>query len=625
MNGTDPLGSYEERAARFRAEADVTGRREQHVAHARLFAFAAGLFLLVRMEVRGGSTAGVLGLALALAAFALLVAVHDRLRRRRLRLTALATINREGVERLGRRFRALPVPPALPDLADHPYATDLDALGVASLEQLAGPTATSAGHARLREWLLAPAPAAEVARRQEAVQELAGEVELRDAFAAAGRLGGLPGAAEISRFQAWALGREPRRRLVSWVALAGFPVATAVLLTAALAGLLPGWPWLLALVAQTLLALVLAADAAARFEQAFPRSAMFRGSAPLFRLLREMRPRSAALKDLHGELEASGRHPDLAFRTLERLMELADARRNGFGFLLHLATLWQYHVLLALERWRRRHGPHVPVWFDRLASIDALSALAALRHDHPDWSFPVVRDGARPRLAARGLGHPLLRRDARVDNDVELPGPGGFLLVTGSNMSGKSTLLRTIGANAVLAQAGAPVCAAALEISSCRVWTSMRVQDSLERGVSRFLAELSRIRDVVAAAPAAGAPEPPLLYLFDEILQGTNTAERRIAARSVLRHLLRRHAFGAITTHDLTLADAPDLVRSATAVHFTEEVGRQDGRVTMTFDYRLRPGLAQSTNALVLVEMMGLATGAEDAPPEGEAAHREEG
>jgi DNA mismatch repair ATPase MutS len=208
----------------------------------------------------------------------------------------------------------------------------------------------------------------------------------------------------------------------------------------------------------------------------------------------------------------------------------------------------------------------------------------------------------------------LLSAEQRVTNDLTLGPPGAFLLVTGSNMSGKSTLLRAAGVNAVLAQAGGPVCATSLRMPPLAIWTAMRISDSLERGVSFFMAELERLRDVVEAARAAGPaatedgqPAPPcILYLLDEILQGTNTAERQIAARRVIRLLLRCRAIGAVSTHDLTLADAPDLAAAAQAIHLTEIVVDGPEGARMTFDYQIREGIARSTNALRLLDMVGL-------------------
>jgi DNA mismatch repair ATPase MutS len=266
------------------------------------------------------------------------------------------------------------------------------------------------------------------------------------------------------------------------------------------------------------------------------------------------------------------------------------------------------HLCAALERWGAVHGRSVRDWLEALGEWEALSALATVSHDHPSWSTPVFDEGGAGALRAKALGHPLLPPGECVRNDVEVGPPGGFLLVTGSNMSGKSTLLRALGANAVLAAAGAPACAAALTLPPVRVHTSMRVEDSLAEGISLFMAELLRIKGVVAAAERAAGDGARVLYLLDEILHGTNTAERRIAARGVIRHLLASGAIGAVSTHDLALADVPDLAEAAHAVHFREEVRSRDGPGAgplLTFDYWLRVGIATTRNALKLLDAVG--------------------
>ena len=216
-------------------------------------------------------------------------------------------------------------------------------------------------------------------------------------------------------------------------------------------------------------------------------------------------------------------------------------------------------------------------------------------------------------LEAGALAHPLLPPGQAVPNDVRLGPPGTFLLVTGSNMAGKSTLLRALGANVVLAGAGAPVCARWLRLPSVRLWTAMRVEDSLRGGVSTFLAEARRIKAVV---DAAGAPGARLLYLLDEPFRGTNARERRIAVQRVIAHLVGSGAIGAVATHDLDLADGPPLAPAARPVHFAETVVAGAGGPGMTFDYRARPGLATSTNALRVLELVGLPTG-DDGEPSG--------
>jgi len=304
------------------------------------------------------------------------------------------------------------------------------------------------------------------------------------------------------------------------------------------------------------------------------------------------------------QLVAEGGGGAAAIRALARIIQWSELRRAAalLHFPIQALTLWDFHVLAAVERWRDRSGASVRAWLDALGDADALAVLAAVRHDCPAWCFPEIDAAARSYIAT-DLAHPLIPDDRRVGNDVEVGPAGTMLLVTGSNMSGKSTLLRAIGLNAVLAQAGAPACAASLTLPPVALQTSIRVQDSLELGLSYFMAALATLKRIVDAAEAGDPKGPLMLYLLDEILQGTNSGERAIAVRGVARHLLRSGAIGAMTTHDLAIAEAEPLSSSARLVHFTEQV-HEDG--TMSFDYRLRPGLAASRNAIRLMRLMGI-------------------
>ena len=293
-----------------------------------------------------------------------------------------------------------------------------------------------------------------------------------------------------------------------------------------------------------------------------------------------------------------------------RILGLSRLRAGAaiFHFVFQALTLWDFYVFFALDSWRRDVGHRVRGWMAAIGELDALSAFAHIHQDNPGWCFPDVHEagaGAPVELEAASLGHPLIPDDRRVANDVVVGPPGTLLLITGSNMSGKSTLLRAIGLNTVLAQAGGPVCATRMSMPAADLDTSIRIQDSLEHGLSYFMAALARLKGILDRArhPEDGRV---VLYLLDEILQGTNTAERSIAVRGVARHLLDAGAIGVMTTHDLGLAGEPPLSTAARLVHFTETI---DEHSHMTFDYRLRPGLATSRNALRLMQLIGMNLG----------------
>ncbi len=333
------------------------------------------------------------------------------------------------------------------------------------------------------------------------------------------------------------------------------------------------------------------------------------GYAELLGLLGEARFHSPLLRDLSARVAGDGVGAQEAMRRLHRLVLRSELRHSMAYLPIQALTLWDFHVADGLQRWQLSAGRRARDWLSALGSVDALAAAATVRHDNPAWAYPELSEGGPPTLEAADLAHPLLPDDVRVANDLALGPPGTFLFVTGSNMSGKSTLLRAIGSNVVLARTGAPVCASRLLIPPVALATSMRVHDSLQRGLSHFMAELERLRQVIDAAREADAEGGTLLYLLDDILQGTNTAERRTAVRVIVRHLLREWAIGCVTSHDLTLTEGADLAAASRPVHFSEDVEEGPEGARLTFDYKLRPGIATSKNALKLLEMIGLEVG----------------
>src|SRR6185295_7943568 len=261
---------------------------------------------------------------------------------------------------------------------------------------------------------------------------------------------------------------------------------------------------------------------------------------------------------------------DKAFQRLQRLAAWAEVRSSPMQHaLLQALFAWDCQIARAVERWRASSGAALDSWFSALAEIECLAALAGVASTNPTWVFPELECETPLRIHARNLGHPLLPDRGRVPNDVEIGPPGTVLLVTGSNMSGKSTLLRAIGLNLVMAQAGGPVCARRMAFPESDLQTSIRVTDSLERGLSYFMAALARLKGVVDAAEHE-RPGRVLVYLLDEILQGTNSLERGLAVRAVARQLLEAGAIGVMTTHDLSVAGEEPLASAAELVHFTE-------------------------------------------------------
>jgi predicted ATPase len=600
-----PTEVYRERRDRFRHDFEAETGRWNRIANLRLLAFALALVGVVWGLWAGVAPLWIVGLV-GLAAFFVLVRYHNLVGRERRRHEILCNISEEALRRHDRSWDDLPVRHSLRALPGEPYTGDLDIFGHASLFHLIETVGTRMGEEALGGWLREPAPAETVKGRQEAVSELAPMIDLRDELLLRGRLAGEE-KADPGPFLQWAQEEPwlPRRGWLVWWARAT-PVIVLPLLVGHLSGLTSYPFWLPFVVANILLMLYVARPVQGIMLRASSAEKGFRHFAESFELLSSAELESGELRGVQNRLKVEGATAHGLMRHFYRLTTLLIPPSAALYLPWQAVTLWDIHLLGAFERWQARAGKHAREWLEALGEAEALAAFGGLLHSNPGWAMPEI-DPTADRLRGEELGHPLIPPGKRVDNDVEVGPPGTFLLVTGSNMSGKSTLLRAIGVNVVLANAGGPVCARSLRLPPLALWTSMRVEDSLERGVSFFMAELERLKAVVDAAHSVrAAGERRLLYLLDEILQGTNTAERQIAARRIIMHLIKEGAIGAVSTHDLTLATSPEIAAAARLVHFTETIREGADGLEMSFDYKLRPGIATSTNALKLMEIVGL-------------------
>ena len=598
---------YEGRIAHWTVQRDALSRSSTVLSRLRLATFLTGVALIWWGTASAAGNARIAAVALgaaALVAYAVLVIRHARVLNDLERAETALALNAQGMSRLARDWNALPevLPPIELDMDAHPYARDLDLFGHASLTKWLGRPATTEGARRLWQWLLAAGDPAEITERQAAIGELAADRAWRETLAIEGALT-VASSIELARFLEWAEGdHAPVPRVMRAVAVV-LPLATWVLGALFFAGFSDTAWWLITIVVTMVVSFAFAARMYAVFDRVTVGERALQRYATMLSQACHARWSAPALVKLQTTMCVGGEAP-AAVAHLARLGGWSELRIAAaiLHFPVQVLTMWDFHVHFAVERWRARSGRHVRGWIDALGSTDALAVLAMVRADEPDWVFPQVSTGAAAADAV-ALGHPLIPAARRVANDVQAGPRGTLLLITGSNMSGKSTLLRAIGLNAVLAQAGAPVCASSFSMPPVDLHTSIRVQDSLELGLSYFMAALARLKQIVDAAEKGVPPGRVLLYLLDEVLQGTNSVERGLAVRAVVRHLLDAGAIGVMTTHDLALAGEEPLKSAARLVHFTEQV-HPDGR--MTFDYRLRPGLATSTNALRLMQLIGI-------------------
>jgi hypothetical protein len=623
---------YQVRLSARRETRDSLSVADARFAYARLGAFFAGVLLLI-LAYRPGIS--LWWLVVPVAAFVGLARNHARvLRAREMASRAIAFYER-GVARLEDRWAGSGESGERFQDDEHPYANDLDLFGKGSLFELLSIARTRTGEATLAAWLKAPADPSEVNARQEAVRELAPELDLRERLALAGI--DVDVSVRTDRLIEWAERPMPPRRglrLVTWVATAALALASLYLLAAG------GW-WPLMLVVLLLTAAVrhFRGDIDTMLSAREPgstagfvadalthRSRDLETLAELLREIERHRFVSARLVALQRRTTEGGVRASRAIDRLHLLADLHDSHGNaatlpaalaltglyvGQDWLLAAAAivtglliLARPHIALAVERWRATYGLQVGVWVDTIAQLEAFNSLAGYRYEHADDPFPeIVASAEGPDAVARfeavRLSHPLMPRATVVPNDVCLDERTRLLVVSGSNMSGKSTLLRAVGINTVMALAGAPVRAASLRLSPLAIGATLRIQDSLLEGRSRFYAEITRIRMLVdiAAGPV------PLLFLLDELFHGTNSHDRLIGAQGVLRSLLNRHAIGLITTHDLALtAIADELAPRAVNVHFQDWFDAGE----MRFDYRMRPGPVTRSNALALMKAVGL-------------------
>jgi hypothetical protein len=588
----DPRAEYRQRAEQRHARAAEAARREERISRARLGVALAAVVIAV-LAYAGGRLSP-WWLAAPAVAFVALVVVHARVRRGRRRAERGGAFYERGLARLDGQWAGAGRTGARFLDPHHPYADDLDLFGPGSLFELLCGARTAMGEETLAAWLVAPAELPVVRERQAAVAELTPRLDLREDLAVLGE-----DAAATVRPDAFA-SLTPVPAPSPWLRLRMVVRTVAVLAVIAL--------WAEGRLSLPVMIVLLAVHGFARwFLRARVQEAdrAVAGHGPDLEMLAAVLERferepltSPALARLQADILTRGRRPSQVVRRLRLLVDLFDSRRNQFFAPVAVMTMWDLHLALAIEAWRARHGASVGAWLAAVGQLEALSSLAGFAGEHPADVYPEL-DETETRFEAQALGHPLMAEARCVCNDVALGGATRVLIVSGSNMSGKSTLLRAVGVNAVLALAGAPVRAARLRLSRLSVGATLRIRDSLQEGTSRFYAELVRLRDLVGIAQGP----VPLLFLLDEILHGTNSHDRRLGAAAVVSGLVERGAIGLVTTHDLALSEvASDASVRAANVHFEDRL--EDGQ--MVFDYRMRPGVVRTSNALALMRTLGL-------------------
>jgi hypothetical protein len=585
---------YSARLSERGQERELRERKASLVSAARLFVFAAGVALA--WVVWETDRVEWPWLIVPVGAFASLMSWHARLYDGVRRAARSERFYARGLARLGDAWAGAGNQGTAFLDPKHPYAGDLDVFGRGSLFELLATTESPWGAKTLADWLLSPANPAVVRQRQQAVAELAPMVELREDIAR--EHDGAIESVHAETLSTWAT--EPPVLTSRAVRVVALIVGVASLVAGI--GLLASWwsrlPFVILLVASTALALAFRPRVHSVLSAVEDPASELGVVSMLVERLEGEGFTASRLVALQEALVSDGDRASRQIGRLRRLVDYLDARRNQLFAPFAAILLWGTQFAFAIESWRQRSGPHVPGWLSAVGELDALLAVATYAFEHPDDPFPALREDGVV-YEAEGLAHPLIPAADVVRNNVRLGADRRLHVISGSNMSGKSTFLRAVGVNAVLAFAGAPVCARKLEVSPFAVAASIRILDSLQDGISHFYAEILRLRQVLELTSAS----TPVLFLLDEILHGTNSHDRRIGAEAVVRGLIERGAVGFITTHDLALSKlADDMDNAATNVHFEDQI--VDGKIE--FDYVMRDGVVKKSNALDLMRSIGL-------------------
>ena len=588
---------YREKTARHEAQAEALGKRIYLLGSLRLLLVAG---LIAALWLGKGESGGVL--TFIVAAFVLpfvgLMVWHSRLFARKSYAEAMAQLCRDELKALDYDFSAFDGAPEKNDPA-HPFSLDLDLFGPNSLFQSLNRTVTADGRERLAAWFLHPlTDKAAIQQRQEAVRELAALPDLRQHFYVTG----------ILREQ----GKRDRQVLASLVAIApclmrsrtwtvlvwAVPLVWLGLAAGCVAGALPYSALGLFLAVAFVLAYGTSKQVAKIHHALDKMEQILTAYGELIRCIEEQAFHSQALQTLHSRFHADGQPASALIRRLSRYVGALNQRFSLAGVLLNLFTLRDTRMAIRLEQWNAAYGEAAEAWFDALADFDAYASLGAFAFNHPDYVYPEIADRYF-QMEGKALGHPLLHRDVCVRNDIDIRRSPSFLIVTGANMAGKSTYLRTVGVNYLLACVGAPVCAESLRVFPAALVTSLRTSDSLVSHESYFFAELKRLKMIIDRLQRG----EQLFIILDEILKGTNSEDKQKGSLALMKQLVRYRSCGIIATHDLVLGtlagEFPDAIEN---YRFEADIEGDELR----FSYRLQPGVARNMNACFLMQKMGI-------------------
>lgn len=597
-NPTLMLTTYQQRHTQFSQQADLLSKKHSQIGYIRLAYFLIGTIGLIYLFSKAAATALWLLIPFFII-FALLVKWHDRIGEKRDYFQSRTTINEWEIAALNHQFSQFEDGAQFIE-NDHPYLYDLDILGDRSIYQFLNRTVSSIGKRTLADWLKAPTTKAEIEARQIAVTELKDVLDWRQNIQAIGM--------QLSEKEA------DIQAILKWVkapffilkncfirnAIFVLPIVMTVSLVAYFMGWIPGWMPVLSWFVNLLYIKYTNEEVTKVIRHTAKNAKLLKTYHRLFEHLETQEFQSPKLKELQQRLKIDGESAAATIKELGGLSANLNVRDNVFAYLIfNTFFLWELIFCYRLELWKQRMQQNMGDWFTVLGEFEALSSFGNLYFNHPDWVQPTIYDHYC-QVEGENVGHLLIPPKGRVSNPINVDKKGKIILITGSNMSGKSTYMRTVGVNLILAMAGAPVCASRFATSVVTVYTSMRNKDSLQESESSFYAELKGLKNTIDVVEAG---QTPVFFLLDEILKGTNSHDRHKGSVALIKQLLRDKGAGMIATHDLALCTLVNKFPGAIE-NWCFEVDILDSG--MVFDYTIKPGVCQSMNATRLMQQMGI-------------------
>lgn len=592
----DTLSFFQDRKQQFEASAQELAQKSKSISAQRVFTAVAAIIIVVLAANNGQSAILFLTLIVASAIFVVLIKKHNSTRKELALQEALQQVNENEVNRSQGK---------LADLGDgmefysakHPYHEDLDLFGRHSLFQFLNRTSTNDGAQLLSDWLSSPANLEDINTRQESAKELAQMTDFRQHFEAQGFIASEKEGSK-EKFIEWlkrptVIKNAGLLRLVMIIMALG-TISSIVLSSMGLVQ--AGLPLLLIFINFFVLGAVFQPlmNITRETENGHKTIGSLREH---LLLLEKTEFKSELNKYLKQQTEQDNKKASGTLSELKFLLDTLHNRANMMYVVFDVILLLDVYWYLRIAKWKKQNHVELEHWFEVIAQFDALNSIAGMTFANPEFHFPEVNEKEFA-IEANGMGHPLLHKEKRVSNDFSFHGKGGICLITGSNMSGKSTFLRTLGTNIILAQMGAPVCAHSMEIGKVNVFTSMRTKDELEESVSSFYAELKRLKQLIESINQ----ETPTLFMIDEVLKGTNSDDRHKGALALIRQLNATNAFGLVSTHDLVLGGITNELNGVKNYSFNSQI---DG-AEIHFDYKLTDGICQSFNASQLMKNMGI-------------------